>query len=123
MDLHVMVPAIPAKELSEPSPSDTETSQQVRIRVCAARKRQLQRQGCTNAQLNSKGLEVHCLLDDKGRELLNRALDTLGLSARAYHRILRVARSIADLADEQDIKPAHLAEAIGLRRLGRENGS
>ncbi len=123
MDLHVMVPAIHARELSEPNPTHTETSRQVRIRVSTARERQIQRQGCANAQLDSKGLDAHCQLDDTGRDLLNRALDTLGLSARAYHRILRVARSIADLANEQHIQPAHLAEAIGLRRLGRANDS
>ncbi len=123
MDLHVMVPAIAARELSEPNPEHTETSQQVRIRVCAAHERQLKRQGCANAQLDSKGLDAHCQLDDKGQELLNRALDTLGLSARAYHRTLRVARSIADLANEPHIQPAHLAEAISFRRLDRANGN
>jgi len=117
MDLHVMVPAISAREISEPNPALTENSQQIRIRVAASRDHQLKRQGCTNAQLDSKGLETHCRLDDEGRDLLNRALDTLGLSARAYHRILRVSRSIADLANEQHIQPAHLAEAITFRRL------
>ena len=122
MDLHVMVPAIPATELSEPNPGSAETSEQVRARVNAAHQRQLKRQGCSNGQLNSKGLDAHCKLDDQGRDLINRALDTLGLSARAYHRILRVARSIADLADEQHIQPVHLAEAISFRRMDRAYG-
>jgi magnesium chelatase family protein len=122
MDLHVMVPAIPARELSAPYPGHIETSQQVRTRVSRAHERQFKRQGCSNAQLDSKGLDAHCQLDDKGHELLNRALDTLGLSARAYHRILRVARSIADLANEPHIRPLHLAEAIAFRRMDRANG-
>lgn len=117
MDLHVMVPAIPARELSTANPVPTETSEQIRIRVNTTREIQLQRQGCANAQLDSKGLDAHCQPDTRGRDLLNRALDTLGLSARAYHRVLRVGRSIADLANEQHIQPAHLAEAIALRRL------
>lgn len=123
IDLHVMVPAIPAIELSQPNTQQAETSEQARIRVSAAHERQIQRQGCSNARLDSKGTEKHCQLDRKGRDLLNRALDTLGLSARAYHRILRVARSIADLADEQHILPIHLAEAISFRHLDRTIGT
>lgn len=121
MDLHVMVPAIPASELSGPMPSGIETSRQARERVIRARTQQMQRQGCSNAELDSKGLEAHCQLDDSGQELLIRAMDTLGMSARAYHRILRVSRSIADLAEEKRIQPQHLAEAISFRRMDRHN--
>jgi len=121
MDLHVMVPAIPASELSGPTPTGIETSRQVRKQVIRARTRQLQRQGCSNAQLDSKRLEAHCQLDDSGQKLLIRAMDSLGLSARAYHRILRVARSIADLTQDERIQTQHLAEAISFRRLDRNN--
>ncbi|MFC1684616.1 ATP-dependent protease, partial [Pseudomonadota bacterium] len=88
-------------------------------RVEAARERQLTRAGRSNAALGSREIEQTCVLDSEGRDLIQRAIERLGLSARAYHRILKVARTIADLDDEYAIQPAHLSEAIGYRRLDR----
>ena len=83
-----------------------------------ARERQIARQGKANDLLGSKEIERFCVADEAGQALLRQAISRLNLSARAYHRILKVARSIADLADETDIKPAHIAEAIQYRRFG-----
>ena len=91
----------------------------MRSRVSAAREQQLQRQGCTNAQLQGKALDDHARLDETGRALLHQAMERLGLSARGYHRVLRVARTIADLAGSDAIAVPHLTEAIGYRRLDR----
>ena len=79
--------------------------------------RQLERQGCANAQLENGQLERHCRLDRECRAFLLRAMNSLGVSARGYHRILRVARSIADLAGEEAIALPHVTEAVGYRRL------
>jgi len=92
-------------------------------RVEAARARQHQRRGCANAVLNNKQIEETCRLDDEGQRLLEQAIDRLGFSARAYHRILKVARTIADMAAEETIRPAHVAEAIQYRCLDRRSRS
>ena len=91
----------------------------VRARVLAARERQLARAGKTNTQLSQAETERDCRLGDVGQATLEKAMATLMLSARATQRILRVARTIADLADEADIRDAHLTEAIGYRQLDR----
>jgi magnesium chelatase family protein len=91
----------------------------VRQRVIAARDRQLARQGKPNAQLTPDEIDQHCLPDGKGALLLKQAMQQFGLSARAYHRILKVARTIADLAGLPDGMPltaAHVAEAVHYRR-------
>ena len=119
IDLHVMVPPVPAEDLSSPVPPDALGSSAVREQVEKARRRQLTRQNCANAQLAHKQLEQVCHLDKKGHQLLNRALETLGLSPRAYHRILRVARTIADLTAADSIELNHLTEAISYRKLDR----
>jgi magnesium chelatase family protein len=118
IDIQIEVPAIDTRELLAQAPP-TETSEQVRARVTDAWRRQIDRQGCSNAQLANASLERHAALNTANRELLARAIDSLGLSARAYHRILRVARSIADLQDCRHIEQPHLSEAIGYRRLDR----
>ena len=84
-----------------------------------ARERQRNRSGCYNALLNNQQIENTCRLDEAGRQLLEQAIDRLGLSARAYHRVLKVARTIADLAAEETIRTAHLAEAVQYRCLDR----
>lgn len=118
IDIQIEVPALPTKELLEPQ-HNLETSQQVRQRVSHAWHRQLERQGCANAQLQGKTLQQHCALSDSNQTLLSTSIDRLRLSARAYHRILRVARSIADLNDCHRIEQPHLSEAIGYRRMER----
>ena len=72
-----------------------------------------------NAQMRSKHLREYCLIDEAGRSLLNKAMERLNLSARAYDRILKVSRTIADLDGAEDIMPEHLAEAINYRSLDR----
>jgi len=85
----------------------------------AARDRQFARSGKANAALNHREVQRDCALAASDRNLLERSLDRLGLSARAYHRILRVARTIADLADAERITTPHLTEAIQYRRFAR----
>jgi magnesium chelatase family protein len=121
IDLQIEVPALPASALSARRPP-AEDSASVRRRVTAARYRQHARQGCANAQLHGAALEAHCQLEKDGQALLQRAVERLGLSARGYHRTLRVARTIADLAEEEAIGLAHLTEAVGYRRLDRPAG-
>lgn len=116
-DLHVEVP-VQAGGVLMGEGGDGESSTQVRARVEVARQRQWAR-GCINAQLSGKALHQFCHPGDQGEVLLSRAMDRLGLSARALHRILRVARTLADLAGEDAIGQSHLVEALGYRKLDR----
>ena len=118
IDLQIEMPRVPLAELGDAAASG-ECSTVVRARVVAARERQLARAGKPNAQLNNREVQRDCALAAQDRHLLERSLDKLGLSARAYHRILRVARSIADLAGAERIATAHLTEAIQYRRYAR----
>lgn len=114
IDLQVEVPAPLQHELASPGPG--ESSATVAVRTAAARRRQIARQGCANAQLAGQALEAHGRPDEAGAALLRQAATRLGLSARGHHRLLRVARTIADLAGEEAVAAAHVAEAIQLRR-------
>ena len=116
IDLVLDVSVIAESELSGRSSGDPTSL--VRARVSAARARQLARQGKTNALLNPDEIERHCATDSAGEQLLKRAFDQLALSARGYHRVLKVARSIADLAGSETVSGAHIAEAIQYRRGG-----
>jgi magnesium chelatase family protein len=118
VDLHVLVPKVPLEQLSEAN--NGEASGTVRQRVVRARQLQLDRQGKSNAQMDSADIKAHCGLTSRDRCLLESACEKLGLSARAYHRILKVARSIADLQATPAIGTIHLSEAIQYRRLDRE---
>ncbi len=123
IDLHVEVTPVSFNELSEKPKG--ESSSQIRERVINARKVQEKRfkdkDGVhANAQISSKTLKEICEIDAAGKELLKKAMDKLGLSARAYDRILKVARTIADLEGAENIKTNHLAEAIQYRSLDRE---
>ncbi len=117
IDLFVEVPTPPSSVLQAPPEGDS--SAVVRERVSVAQVVQRERQGVGNAQLDSVGITSHCALADTARDLLNRAAERFGLSARAMHRTLRVARSIADLAGSPHIETPHLAEAIQFRRVAR----
>jgi magnesium chelatase family protein len=114
IDVLIDVPALKEDELT--AKTMAESSDQIRARVEQARAMQLARQGKANAALGSLEIDVHCLPDDAGLTLLKTAVARMNLSARAYHRILKVARTIADLADSPTLLSAHIAEAIQYRR-------
>lgn len=113
IDLHIDVPALPLEELQKNAPG--ESSDAVRKRVIKARQRALERQNKPNSELSAAELDTHAALDSAQKDLLAAAQARLNLSARSYHRILRVARTIADLADEERILTAHVAESLSYR--------
>jgi magnesium chelatase family protein len=119
IDLQIEVPSLPVDALPAGAGPSGEPSATVRVRVAAAAARQRSRQGKPNAQLQNREIERLCRPDAEGEALLKSAFARLSLSARAYHRILKVARTIADLAAAEGIVSAHVAEAIGYRRLDR----
>ncbi len=117
IDLHIEVPNLSRQDLKQAQ--STENSQTVQQRVIAARERQLQRANKPNTLLDSREIEKFCQLSEADERLLDSAIQRLGLSARAWHRILKVARTIADMANSDTIQTAHLAEAITYRRHER----
>lgn len=117
IDLHIEVPALPASDLQQQQAS--ESSAVVRERVLAARARQLQRQRAANYSLTPQGLDQYATLGEAEQRIMHIAQQRLNLSARAYHRVLRVARTIADLAASEHIGSAHLTEALGYRGFER----
>ncbi|WP_235954134.1 magnesium chelatase subunit ChlI family protein [Limnovirga soli] len=124
IDLHVEVTPVPFSELSNKN-NVGEDSASIRQRVIQAREIQTERYKDTpgmyaNAQMSSKQLRHICAINQAGEALLKKAMERLNLSARAYDRILKVSRTIADLAASTDIKAEHLAEAIQYRSLDRE---
>jgi magnesium chelatase family protein len=115
IDLKIEVPRPRESEMT--SSAESEPSSVVRERVRSARERQLERQGKPNAWLTARETAAHCAIDHDAESLLKQAIARLSLSARGYHRVLRVARSIADLDGRGGIASAHVAEAIQYRRL------
>ncbi len=114
IDMHIEVPALKEDELT--SATVSEDSATIRNRVECARAIQIRRQGKANAALGTKEIENYCEPDEVGQGLLKSAIAKLDLSARAYHRILKVARTIADMAGDDDIASVHIAEAVQYRR-------
>jgi magnesium chelatase family protein len=121
IDIHVEVPAVTYKDLiGDP---DAESSEDIKMRVAAARERQFHRFKRTkiycNAEMINRHIKKHCKIEDASAELLEIAIDKFGLSARAYNRILKIARTIADLDDSPDVKVDHISEAVQYRTLDR----
>ncbi|MCX4027386.1 YifB family Mg chelatase-like AAA ATPase [Endozoicomonas sp. SM1973] len=120
IDMHVEVSAMPQTLLTQPLPQlKTEPSIQVKKRVEKAQQKQLVRQQKTNQGLSTIELETHCQLTKSTRQWLSQVIQKLKLSARAYHRVLKVARTIADLEEQSQINQKHLMEAISYRKLDR----
>jgi magnesium chelatase family protein len=117
IDMHIEVPHIKHEQLHNGAPGETSAS--VRTRVQQARERQIQRCGKTNHTLSNREIDSFCKLNAADATLLENAIEKLGLSARAWHRIIKLARTIADLDDSDQITTSHLQEAIGYRRLDR----
>ena len=122
IDIHLNVPRLNYDELSQRRKGDL--SEVIRRRINGARKIQEKRYKkdsiLFNAHLESKDLEKHCMLDNEGKELLKMAILELGISARAYDKILKVARTIADLEEVETIEASHISEAISYRSLDRD---
>jgi magnesium chelatase family protein len=119
IDLHIEVPALKEDELL--TAQHSESSETIKKRVEQARNIQLNRQGKPNAELGTKEIEALCVTEEDGINLLKQAITKLDLSARAYHRILKVARTIADLAGSTQIQASHIAEAVQYRRYQTQN--
>lgn len=120
IDMHIEVSAMPQSLLTQPLPQlKIESSAQVKARVINAQQQQLTRQQKTNQGLSTIELEAYCQLTEPTRHWLTHVIQKLKLSARAYHRVLKVARTIADLAGEQQITQKYLTEAISYRKLDR----
>ena len=123
IDLHIEVPAVKFRDIT--AEKTGETSAQIRERVVAARQRQQKRFAAKpkitcNARMGSRELKTYCAIDESTLELLKFAMSDLNLSARAYDRILKVARTIADLAGAENIASEHISEAIQYRSLDRQ---
>ena len=132
IDIHIDVPAVKFKELRGKNTELAESSAAVRTRVMRAREIQLKRfaenadtpvrRGETvfsNSAMTPKQIRSHCALDEESEALLEHAMNRQGLSARAHDRILKVARTVADLAASENIDPTHISEAINYRSLDR----
>jgi magnesium chelatase family protein len=117
IDIHIEVPALREDELDDIS--SREASAVVRSRVQGAYEVQLARQGKGNTQLGTREIDRYCAPDEKGAQLLRQAIARLGLSARGYHRVLKLARTVADLAGAERVVASHVAEAIQYRRFDR----
>lgn len=117
IDVQIEVPAVPEEDLMRQAQG--ESSSRIRQRVEAAYQRQLERQGKANARLAVKDIDKYCVPDTLGENLLKQAISRLNFSARAYHRVLKVARTIADLAVSDGITSTHIAEAVQYRKLDR----
>lgn len=122
IDIHVEVSQVKYENLN--SNEKPETSEQIRVRVNEARKIQVERYKkykiYSNAELTPKLIEKYCKLDDESKEIMEKVFNKMGLSARAYNRILKVARTIADLDKQENIQAYHIAEAVKYRHLDKK---
>jgi magnesium chelatase family protein len=122
IDIHIEVPAVPFKELS--GPRDGSTSAAMREQVMSARSIQdarfLNSNTRRNAQMSTREIRQHCQLNDAGTNLLRSSIQEMGLSARAHDKVLRVARTIADLDGSAGLLPEHVSEAVNYRMLDRQ---
>ncbi len=119
IDIQIELPRLEHDELINHRQATRENSKQVRTRVTEARNRQLHRQRRLNAKMTNQQIDHYCELDQATEGLLLTSIDKLKLTARSYHKILRLARTIADMASESNIQPQHLAEAIAYRNLDK----
>jgi magnesium chelatase family protein len=119
IDMHLEVPRVSHEVLRKGSPEGQESSIIIRERVIQARARAIARSGKANSHLTAADIKHICPLSEQGHQLLEQAMNRFGLSHRAYHRILKLARTIADLAGSDNIEISHLSEAIGYRKLDR----
>ena len=121
IDLHLEVPSLPSMDLM--ANTQAESSQKIKERIVAARAVQQRRFTDTaivaNSYMNHRQINKFCALNEEGKNLLKTAIEELGFSARAYDKTLKIARTIADLAQEEHILPVHIAEAIQYRSLDR----
>jgi magnesium chelatase family protein len=115
IDMQVEVPTIPSHALS--ASRDRDGSAEVARRVAQARQRALDRQGSSNAALSGAAVDEHCVLDAAALQFLQAAAARLGWSARSFHRVMRIGRTVADLASATTTEVAHVAEAIQYRRV------
>jgi len=118
IDIHIEVPSVDRRTLAD-TEEKSETNIVVKKRINFAYEKQIKRCGKTNAQLTSRETETYCRLNTEEKKLLEEAMEKLNLSARAYHRILRMSRTIADLDSAEEIEVRHLSEAISYRSLDR----
>ena len=122
IDLHIEVPPLPIEALTESYTGEEETSAMVLERVKKTIGIQLKRSGKSNARLNNREIQNFCAIDESTQNYMNITLERLGLSARSFHRILRIARTIADIAEKENVALEHLTEALSFRKIDRPYG-
>jgi magnesium chelatase family protein len=120
--MHIEIPPVPHKLILKSQENSThgDTSAIIKERVIQAQQIQLQRNGCLNAQMNNQQIKQFCEIDDQTQNLLESAIHKFGLSARAFHKILKVSRTIADIEASKNIAIKHASEAISYRKLDRK---
>jgi len=119
IDMHVVVPSLPPGVMISQELSGQESSEQIQARILQARELQLLRQGKCNIELHTREIDLHCSLEENSRRLLDQIIEKFGFSARVFHRLLKVARTIADLAGSPSINTEHLSQSLTFRCLDK----